>query len=260
MTYSMEATIEATRLEEQVFQKNYNIAEELSRFQFSSTEVVLDAGCGTGVLARYLADQFNIKKIDGLDYSDLRIKQASDFSKAKAGQNIQFYQQDLSNINPEFHNKYDTVICRYVLEHTPDPIKVMKELKKTLKTNGRLIIFELDGVFINLYSQNKKFNEYMKEITKNFNFDLEIGRKLPSLLKMAGFKNVEWDAELISCKRERLREEILNTEKRFIALEPYLTQMLGSSLRYQEFAKLYLEEMAQPENTLVFTKYICSAT
>lgn len=258
MKYSMEAEVEASRLEEQVFQRNYSIAEELGRFHFDPNERVLDAGCGTGVLARYLVNTFSLKEVDAIDYSDLRLKQAANLSTGAAKSAISFYQQDLENIDSRFYGKYDTVICRYVVEHCKDPIRVLGELRKTLKTGGRLILFELDGVFVNLYSENQKFNDYMDEVKKGFHFDLHIGKKLPNYLKRVEFSAVEWEAELLSCKGERLQEEMYNTEKRFSALTPFLTDLLGSRERFEEFTRLYLEEMASPENTLVFTKYICS--
>lgn len=259
MKYSLEATIEASRLEEQVFQDNYSIHREMDRFSFNFNEVVLDAGCGTGVLSRYLVEHFNIQQIDAIDASDLRLKQASEFLKKLGKQNIKFYRQDLSKLDEQFYNKYDTVICRYVLEHVEKPDLVLLELKKALKKNGRIILFDLDGVFVNLYSENKILNKYMTELKESIRFDLEIGRKLPVYLKQAGFSQIQWDVELLSCKNGALHEEKKNTEKRFIALEQFLTDVLGSSQRFEEFRQLYLDEMRKPENTLVFTKYICSA-
>jgi ubiquinone/menaquinone biosynthesis C-methylase UbiE len=257
MTYSMEAALEAERLEEQVYQSNYSIVEEMNRFQFKSDELVLDAGCGTGVLSRYLVEKLGVKQITAVDGSDLRIGQAKKLSKGEARDAISFYQQDLSHLDPKFHGKYDTVICRYVLEHCPDPIRVIGELKKALKKGGRLIVVDLDGVFINLYTANKQLNQYLEEFQKGVNFDLNIGKKLPSYFQLAGFSNIEWEAEQLCCQGNRLKEEYINTEKRLAAAAVFGAQLFGSTENFQDFTKLYLEEMMKPENTLVFTKYFC---
>ncbi len=256
--YSMEATVEASRLEEQVFQSNYSISSEMHRFTFRQSDTVMDAGCGTGVLARYLVENMGVQHVDAVDGSDLRIRQAIDLCQGISKTKIAFQQQDLNNIDSKFHSRYDTTICRYVIEHMPDPIHALKQLKATLKKGGRLIVFDLDGVFVNLYSPHLKLQAAMKTIREKVNFDLEIGRKLPSYFHQVGFVDVKWEAELLACQGQRLEEEKVNTEKRFIALAAFLTDMLGSTAKYEEFRDLYLSEMMKPENTLVFTKYICS--
>lgn len=254
----MEASIEADRLEEQVFQSNYSIQEELETFNFLPEEYVLDAGCGTGVLSRYLVHKYGVKKVDAIDASDFRLQQALKLCDTYAKQCIKFTQQQLCNLDEHFYNKYDTVISRYVLEHVSEPIDALFELNKSLKKGGRIILFDLDGVFLNLYSDNKKLNHYMNEIKSNIKFDLEIGRKLPSYLHKAGFTKINWNVELLNCTEKRLKEEKENTEKRFIAVGDFFTELLGSRKKFEELKSLYLHEMTQPYNTLVFNKYICS--
>jgi len=47
------------------------------------------------------------------------------------------YVCDLSNI-PVEDNRYDLILCSQVLEHLPDPKKVLSELNRVLKPNGKL--------------------------------------------------------------------------------------------------------------------------
>ncbi|OFZ14551.1 MAG: hypothetical protein A2X86_18070 [Bdellovibrionales bacterium GWA2_49_15] len=255
--YSMEAAIEAARLEEQAYGGNYSIEAEFRNFSFAPNEVVMDAGCGTGVLSRYIAEHFKVKHIDALDYSDLRLKQAKDLLKGSAKRAIHFHQQNLNELEPKFYGQYDTVICRYVIEHMKDPMLVLENLKKTLKQNGRMIIVELDGVLINLYSNHHVFNRYLEELKGKIQFDMNIGKKVPSYLKRIGLSDIEWSASLVSCQGKNLLEERDNTMKRFIALRDYFIGIFGTKERSEEFQRLYLEEMDKPENTLVFTKYVC---
>ncbi|MFN8369530.1 MAG: hypothetical protein U0T83_02770 [Bacteriovoracaceae bacterium] len=79
---------------------------------------------------------------------------------------------------------------------------------------------------------------------------------MPNILKENHFANIEWDAEIITCKGQSLIEEKINTEKRFIALMPFLNNVFKSEARSEEFKELYLEEMMKPENTLVLQNII----
>lgn len=255
--YSLEAAIEAARLEEQAYRGNYSIETEFSNLSFDPSEIVMDAGCGTGVLSRYLYDHFKVEHIDALDYSELRLKQAKNLLKGPAKRAIHFHQQNLNDLDPKFYGKYDTVICRYVIEHMETPIQTLENLRKALKKNGRLIIVELDGVFINLYSDHTKLNSYLDELKRKMRFDMNIGKKVPNYLKHIGLSKIEWSVSLIDCQGKNMVEERENTEKRFVALKDYLIGIFGDQKRSEEFQRLYLEEMDKPENTLVFTKYIC---
>jgi ubiquinone/menaquinone biosynthesis C-methylase UbiE len=254
----MEAEVEAVRLEEQAYQTNYSISEELQALQFASGERVMDAGCGTGVLCRYLASHYGVRSIDGLDFSDLRIEQARKLLKAAEKSSIRFHRQDLTRIDPSFHGQFDTVISRYVIEHVEDPLAVLQQLKKSLKEGGRLIIIEMDGVFLNLYSPSEKFNSYMREFRNKVKFDLEIGRKVPALMSAAGFADVQWQAKLLTCQGPSLEEERQNTMKRFSATAEFLEKLFESRERAREFTRLYLEELTRPENTMAFSKWICT--
>ena len=254
--YVMEAAIEASRLEEQARQSNYSLEEELGKLHFSAGEVVMDAGCGTGLLSRYLVDRFSVGHIDALDYSELRLQQAKNLLNPEKHQGIQFHRQDLSKLDPQFHGKYDTVICRFVVQHVENASVVIRELVKALKPGGRLIITESDGVFVNLYSPHEVLNKYMDEFLQKIPFDLHVGRKVPSLMKTLGLNEIQWEATLLSCQGKALQEEIENTEKRFAAATEMLAKLFGQA-RSEEFRDLYLQEMKKTENTLVFTRFVC---
>jgi ubiquinone/menaquinone biosynthesis C-methylase UbiE len=252
----MEADVEAYRLEEQVYQQNYSFIQELQHLTFSADEVTLDAGCGTGVLSRYLVEHFNVKHIDALDFSDLRLQQAKMLLNSRTGQSIHFHRQDITSLEPEFYNHYDTVISRFVIEHLQQPQKAVNEMVKCLKPGGRLIISELDGVFLNLYSENETFQEYMAEFIQKIKFDPLIGRKVPSMMKRAGLMKIQWEATLAPCQGPSLVEEVENSQKRFAALKPFLLEIFGES-KAASFRDIYLQELQKEENTLVFTKYVC---
>jgi ubiquinone/menaquinone biosynthesis C-methylase UbiE len=83
---------------------------------------VLDAGAGEGAYARHFAharhESADLGVGDGAwDYSGLT------------------YRCDLTAI-PVEDGRFDHVVCTQTLEHVPDPLRVLRELGRTLKTGG----------------------------------------------------------------------------------------------------------------------------
>src|SRR5438034_3506572 len=97
--------------------------------------VCLDVGCWNGNLGKALTEQ---KKciVDGVDSQPDMLQLAK-----KNGYRRTF----LVNFNNDTYDvkrleKYDVIVCADVLEHLLDPVAVLKELKKHLRKNGRIII------------------------------------------------------------------------------------------------------------------------
>lgn len=87
---------------------------------------VLDLGCGSGITAQTLKDNFSANVV-GTDVKDLRIKSIP--FKLYNGRHLDF--QD---------NEFDVVFLSYVLHHCSDPKTVLKEAKRVSKK--RVIVFE----------------------------------------------------------------------------------------------------------------------
>ena len=97
----------------------------------------LDAGCGTGnfgeILSRYQND-FNIKVI-GIDAS----KKSVELANSKQIHGACFLFGDDENL-PFKDNSFNCVVLIEVIEHVPNKERLLKELKRVLKTHGMLII------------------------------------------------------------------------------------------------------------------------
>jgi len=254
MGYALENELEAKRLEKQSTLNNYSLETELKNTYISPHSRVLDAGCGSGLLTRFLLDNFHTLKIEGCDASDERIQQARDLAKANQYQNANFKQQDLNQLN--YHEDYfDQAFCRYVLEHLTCPLRALEEIYRVIRPGGELVAIDADGVLFNLYSDNETLNRYLETLKKVSPMDLFIGRKIPKLMKEAGFRNISYEVQLMDFQNENRFEEIKMYEERFNFTMPALIQILGAR-EADEFVELYLCELEKPENTLVYNKFI----
>ena len=114
---------------------------------------ILDYCCGTGNFSIYPALQGH--EVYGIDIS----KQSVELAKKKIKQfnlnKCNFYCMDSENINFE-NNFFDLVLCYNSLTYLDLPI-ALKDLKRVIKPNGKLIIMDSLGHNI-FYNFNRKIN------------------------------------------------------------------------------------------------------
>lgn len=97
---------------------------------------VLDIGCGGGILSESLSNLG--AEVIGLDASEKTIGVARARSN-KVGSNITFLQMSLEEyINSENEKEFDVITCLEMLEHVPDPSKVVQGCKSLLKKDGKV--------------------------------------------------------------------------------------------------------------------------
>ncbi len=103
-----------------------------SRLDKNKSYSILDFGCGTGLLCKFISDNVPNSKIDGIDISSQMIE------KAKINYpNCDFYVGDISSINlPD----YEVIISKDVFNHIEDICKTISKLNDLLNPKGTLII------------------------------------------------------------------------------------------------------------------------
>ena len=97
---------------------------------------------------------------------------------------------DIMDMRNLADNTYDVVVCNHVLEHVPDDIVAMKELKRVLKINGFAVLqvpyaINLEKTFEDksIVSPEKRFEVYGQSDHVRL-----YGKDYPERLKQAGFK------------------------------------------------------------------------
>lgn len=99
---------------------------------FKEGEKVLDIGCGDGAVALYLKKKVNLK-ISGIDISQTAV----DSAKAKGLEARVF---DAEEKLPFKEGEFDVVFWGDNIEHLFDPMKTILEIKRVLKSRGRLVL------------------------------------------------------------------------------------------------------------------------
>jgi 2-polyprenyl-3-methyl-5-hydroxy-6-metoxy-1,4-benzoquinol methylase len=253
MSYIIESTQEGQRLELQNALPQYCILEELRHLDLElNSKKILDAGCGTGSLARIIACNYQAE-ISGCDTSDSRIAEAQGLSNGS----LHYFKANLVNM-PVCDNHYDVIFIRFVLEHTLEPHRIIQELTRILKPGGHLVVIDLDGLIFNLHHQDEKLGNYLTLLHKNLPIDLYIGRKLPRMLKEAGLELSECHVQPMLFQDEDLEEEIKNMQRRFAQSKEIIQSIIGAK-EYDSFLESYMREMRKSQ-VIFCNKFIVSAS
>jgi SAM-dependent methyltransferase len=106
--------------------------------KIQSPNEILDAGAGNGNYAFYLNKIFPKARITAIDISKTKIANVSSIANLLNLKNIIFDQNTLTNVKEK--QKYDLVVCIDVLEHIKNDILAIKNISKSLRPGGSLIL------------------------------------------------------------------------------------------------------------------------
>jgi sterol 24-C-methyltransferase len=116
--------------------------EQLSiKLSLKAGSRVLDAGCGEGNVAVYLAKNHGLK-VDGIDLLDFNVTNAKANAASKnQSKNVTFQVGTYMQL-PFANDSFDAVYTMETLVHAPDYRQALSEFFRVLKPGGKLVLFE----------------------------------------------------------------------------------------------------------------------
>ncbi len=161
---------------------------------FSNCKSLLEVGSGVGAQSAILLRRFPKVQLTCIDASPTQIEAAKNhlaqlsYSKGR----YEILQMDAQNMDFE-GAQFDGAFLCWILEHVPDPLRVLSEVRRVLRPGGRVFISEVmnSTFFLDPYSPCTwkywmAFNDYQYDGAG----DPFVGAKLGNLLTSVGFKNV----------------------------------------------------------------------
>ena len=98
-------------------------------------DTVLDVACGTGVVTKKISQKIGRSGyVVGVDTSVTAIKIAKKWNEEK--KNLDFVNMDAERFN--FTTRFDAIACQYALFFFPNSQKALKNMKNSLKKDGKL--------------------------------------------------------------------------------------------------------------------------
>jgi ubiquinone/menaquinone biosynthesis C-methylase UbiE len=268
-TYKLDAANEGKRLEEQSANSNYCLKDELGcvNVQINKNDQILDAGCGTGLLSRFLVDYFtqNTFTIDSIDITESLIKFAQIESEKNAQYKgrITYTNKNITDLSGE--KKYNKIFSRFVFQHIPSREQQKLALAKlwdVLAPGGKMYLIDCYGFFSNLETTNDWLVEMIKQVENSIPIDMNIGPKLRGMLIDVGVP-----AELIQTTvlpfiydtPEQREAEACLWRQRFQNANPLLLEALGE-LKAKRFVSEYLKEFLNRRTYIYAQKFILTVS
>jgi len=136
----------------------------------------LSLGCGSGGQEIYGATQGIFSFMKAIDFSSNSLNIAKTDADNKGITCIEFEKQDLNTIELS-EEKYDIVLMNMSLHHIKELPRLLEEIKKTLRPNGKFIIHEFVGARQFQFSdeQLRIVNVLLKLLPEKYRIDSTTG-------------------------------------------------------------------------------------
>jgi ubiquinone/menaquinone biosynthesis C-methylase UbiE len=150
---------------------------------------VLDLACGTGEILRRVRAEFRPRLATGLDLFRGHLL----LSRAPVVQGDGFR-------TPFRDGAFDLVLVRHVLQALPDPVGLLREVRRLLAPGGRAHLLVEDYAAILFDDEDYETADHFREVAPLFRArgtDLYQGRRVVRHLREAGFERVVVDPLLV---------------------------------------------------------------
>jgi SAM-dependent methyltransferase len=216
----------------------------------------LDAGAGTGAVARVMAEMVGSGgSVVAFDGSEDRIAAGARMSSAA---NLAFVAGDL--YAPSLPaGSFDFIWCRFLFEYLEDPDRMLLQLVKLLKPGGKLVVGDLDGNSVFHYPIPADVEADLSRLMRALEgrFDPFAGRKLYHRFRRAGLVDLRVHMLPYHLYAGTAPErEMLNWQAKFDTLREVGTREFGSIEAYERFGKRFLQMLRDPDSLTYSTLFL----
>ncbi|MGB8222422.1 MAG: methyltransferase domain-containing protein [Polyangiales bacterium] len=255
--YLMESVDEAARLE---LKTNDDESQaQLRMIGIQPGMNVLDAGTGTGAVARTMASLVGPQgSVTALDQSEERLGRGR--ALAADIPNIRFVAGDLYD-PPLSDGAFDLVFSRFVFEYLQEPESAVRSLLRLVRPGGKLVVGDLDGQGLRHFPITPEF-EAKLQVARNAlqpHLDPYVGRKLFHLFRAADLESIQVHVLPYAVFAGTAPEVALeNWIQKFSATRAVLEPALGGPRGYHAFTSEFLAMLRSPDifsySTLIYVE------
>ena len=165
------------------------------RLDLSDVTHLLEVGSGVGAMTLGILERYPDLPITCLEISEAQLAKAKiNLPKAKVGTQINLLQADARQTDLAANSTFDGAFLCWILEHVPQPKRVLSELFRVLKKGSKVFITEVFHSSLQLYPHCPNAMEYWQkciDFQATIDGDANIGHRLGNMLQDASFSKIE---------------------------------------------------------------------
>ncbi|MGD3106451.1 methyltransferase domain-containing protein [Streptomyces sp. YGL11-2] len=184
---------------------------------------VLEVGCGVGAQTVHLVSGSPGARIVAIDRSAASLAQARAHLAAHAPEavaDVRWHQADLHRL-PFSDASFDHLFLCFVLEHLPDPLRALTELRRVVRPGGTLTAIEGDHGSVVFHPDSpyaRRVIDHQTALQSAAGGNALIGRQLRPLLSSVGFADVDVSPRTVYADAQRPELADGFTRKTFVAM------------------------------------------
>ena len=232
--YTLHSEHECDRLELQA--RIAGIGDHIRYMRIPGRANILDAGCGSGSMARLLASRHPDASVIGFDLNGSYLDYARRIAANEGLANISFREGDIQAL-PFADASFDLIWSKHVLFFVPRIEDALREFRQTIRPGGQVVIALENWPGIVLDPQDLELRTTLLQVGQGLG-DISITNRLLTMLMQAGF--VDLSVEIEASKPYSIIGSIdsdrrLSHATEMDAARSYVAQVLGSEAARDEF-------------------------
>jgi ubiquinone/menaquinone biosynthesis C-methylase UbiE len=171
---------------------SWRTAENSAAYLLSSLEPhmhILDVGCGPGTITVDLATRVPKGQAIGLEDAPEVLEQARATAAEHKVENVRFVVGDVTSL-PYPDHTFDVVHAHQVLQHVPNPVKALSEMRRVTKRDGIVAVRECDFSAMAWYPEMDSLSDWQQlhlRVARSKGGEPDAGRRLVAWARQAGF-------------------------------------------------------------------------
>jgi SAM-dependent methyltransferase len=168
-------------------------AASLRELDLKGGEQILDVGSGIAQLTRAMARVAGPRaRVVGIEHDSDQIAEAKGQAAADHEQNlVELREGDALAfpLNDTEWGSFDLAHTRFLLEHVPDPLAVVRQMVRAVHPGGRIVLADDDHDVLRLWPEPPGFSSLWQAYIRSYDRlgnDPYVGRRLIGLLHAAG--------------------------------------------------------------------------
>jgi SAM-dependent methyltransferase len=164
----------------------------LREMHLRGDERIVDFGSGLGQFTRAMARAVPRGHVVGLERNTTQLESAKHLASTDGESHLVDFRSGNvldGGLADDEWGTFDLAHARFVLEHVPDPLAVLRNMVRAVRPGGRVVVADDDHDLIRLWPEPPGFTDlwraYMRTYDRN-GTDPFVGRRLVSLMHQAG--------------------------------------------------------------------------